>query len=93
MTFTAAPSKKKLEKMGREALGQQPRPSLHKEKKTQERVEGMEDSKEVREVSHKKRAHSHLIGLQRPQPPSFMEPPAISSHVHKTLASALPESR
>ena len=31
--------------------------------------------------------HSHLIGLQRPQPPSFMEPPATPSH-----ASALPES-
>lgn len=90
--FTAAPSKKKLEKTGREALGQQPRPSLRKEKKTQERAEGTEDSKEAGEVSHKKRAHSHLTGLQRPQPPSFMEPPATPSHVHKTVASALPES-
>lgn len=78
--------------MGQEARGQQPRPSLHKEKKTQERVEGTEDSKEAEEVSHKKRAHSHLTGLQRPRPPSSMEPPATPSHVHKTVASALPES-
>ena len=56
--------------MGQEARGQQPRPSLHKGKKTQERVEGTEDSKEAEEVSHKKRAHSHLTGLQRPQPHS-----------------------
>ena len=50
-------SKMKLEKMAREALGRQPRPSQNKEKKTRERVEGTQSSKEVAEVLHR-RAHS-----------------------------------
>lgn len=69
-------------------MGQQPRPSQHKKKKTEERGGGTLISEEVGQVSYRTAFLLTPDEQQRPQPPSFITPLATSSKAPRTEAPA-----
>lgn len=69
-------------------MGQQPRPSQHKKKKTEERGGSTLISEEVGQVSYRTAFLLTPDEQQRPQPPSFITPLATSSKAPRTEAPA-----